>query len=332
MEPVAQNAQGTGIAQALGANASASVTITGYTAEQVQMLIRTAGEAQQAAIGDLSRQLNTTREAVLGFLKILDANEVPTEKLPEMLAQVAQRHRAMLQRLSALDSDAPETKAYIEEARKVLSTAASAADYDRADSLLAEAQGSEMQAIREAEALEQEAKQAASRKRRSAAATRAERGELARTRLDYLQAGQHFKAAADLIGDYYPELRAKYLNSYAGALRQFGYERGDNTVLAQAIGVCRMTLQEITRERVPLDWAQTQDNLGNALRSLGERESGTGRLEEAVKAYREALQERTRERVPLDWAQTQNNLGNALWRLGERESGTGRLEEAVDHS
>ena len=63
---------------------------------------------------------------------------------------------------------------------------------------------------------------------------------------------------------------------------------------------------------MPLDWATTQNNLGNALRMLGERESGTARLEEAVAAYRAALEEWTRERVPLDWAMTQNNLGNAL--------------------
>ena len=84
-----------------------------------------------------------------------------------------------------------------------------------------------------------------------------------------------------------------------------------------------------TRERVPLDWAGTQMNLGNALRVLGERESGTARLEEAVAAFRDALQELTRVRVPLDWATTQMNLGNALEVLGERESGTARLEEAV---
>ncbi|HTR16762.1 MAG TPA: hypothetical protein VMI52_06995, partial [Acetobacteraceae bacterium] len=88
-------------------------------------------------------------------------------------------------------------------------------------------------------------------------------------------------------------------------------------------------LQERTRERVPLAWAMTQNNLGNALSTLGERESGTARLEEAVEAYRDALQERTRELVPLDWAMTQNNLGTALSTLGERESGTARLEEAV---
>ena len=53
------------------------------------------------------------------------------------------------------------------------------------------------------------------------------------------------------------------------------------------------------RERVPLDWAATQNNLGFALWKLGERERGTAKLEEAVAAYREALKEYTRERVPL---------------------------------
>jgi hypothetical protein len=87
----------------------------------------------------------------------------------------------------------------------------------------------------------------------------------------------------------------------------------------------------MTRDRVPLDWAMTQNNLGNALERIwaitqnnlgnaleriGERGRGTAQLEEAVTALRAALGERTRDRVPLDWAMTQNNLGLALWRLG----------------
>jgi tetratricopeptide (TPR) repeat protein len=99
--------------------------------------------------------------------------------------------------------------------------------------------------------------------------------------------------------------------------------------LEEAVAAYREALKERTRERVPLNWAMTQNNLGAALGTLGERESGTARLEEAVAAYREALKERTRERVPLQWAMTQNNLVNALETLGKRESGTARLEEAV---
>jgi tetratricopeptide (TPR) repeat protein len=115
----------------------------------------------------------------------------------------------------------------------------------------------------------------------------------------------------------------------ADALQTLGDQSGKNEPLEAAVVAYRAALAERTRERVPLDWATTQNNLGTALWRLGEREAGTARLEDAVAAYRAALAERTRERVPLDWAMTQNNLGNALLSLGEREAGTARLEEAV---
>jgi tetratricopeptide (TPR) repeat protein len=321
-------ARGKDIAQAYGEHATASVT-HGLTPEQLQAALHAAGEAQQRTVENLSRKLETTQEAVRGFLSVLSDSEVPLERLPQTLAEIAQRHRDMLQRLSALNPEDPAIKAKIEDAREILTQASSAAAYDRADALLAEAEESDVQAIREAEALEQEAREAVERKRQSAAATRTERGELSLTRLDYLQAAQHFKAAADFVVGCATALRAEYLNRYAVALCRYGDEKGDNAVLTQAIGVLRDSLKEFTQERAQLDWAMTQNNLGNALRSLGERESGTARLEEAVAAYREALKERTWERVPLDWARTQNNLGNALAKLGERERGTVRLEEAL---
>jgi tetratricopeptide (TPR) repeat protein len=116
----------------------------------------------------------------------------------------------------------------------------------------------------------------------------------------------------------------------ADALSILGEQSGRNKFLEEAVEAYHAALEEWTRERVPLNWAMTQNNLGSALLRLGERESGTARLEKAVEAYRAALEERTRERVPLDWAMTQNNLGSALLRLGERESGAARLEEAVE--
>jgi hypothetical protein len=61
----------------------------------------------------------------------------------------------------------------------------------------------------------------------------------------------------------------------------------------------RDALKERTRERVPLDWATTQNNLGAALATLGERDNGTARLEEAVAAYRDALKDKdARARAP----------------------------------
>jgi tetratricopeptide (TPR) repeat protein len=106
-------------------------------------------------------------------------------------------------------------------------------------------------------------------------------------------------------------------------------EFGDHDDLLSAVERFKQVVDLTTGERMSLDWADTQNNLGLALMSLGERERGTAQLKEAVAAFREALQERTRERVPFDWADSQNNLGLALGRLGERENGTAQLKEAV---
>ncbi len=113
------------------------------------------------------------------------------------------------------------------------------------------------------------------------------------------------------------------------ALWRLGERESGTARLEEAVAAHRAVLAEWTRDRVPLYWAGTQNNLGNELATLGERESRTARLEDAVAAYHAALEERTRDRVPLDWAMTQTNLGTALRALGERESDTARLEDAV---
>ena len=89
--------------------------------------------------------------------------------------------------------------------------------------------------------------------------------------------------------------------------------------LEDAVAAYREALKERTRERDPLEWSKTQNNLGAALTNLGELEKGTKHLEEAVAAYREALKERTRERDPLEWRMTQNNLVNALGILSKKK-------------
>jgi tetratricopeptide (TPR) repeat protein len=98
--------------------------------------------------------------------------------------------------------------------------------------------------------------------------------------------------------------------------------------LKEAVAAYRNALQERTRERVPLDWAATQYNLGNAIRRLGERERGTARLEEAIAAYRNALQELTRERVPLQWAMSFGNHGIAMIQLAQRIKDTAMADAA----
>lgn len=59
----------------------------------------------------------------------------------------------------------------------------------------------------------------------------------------------------------------------------------------------------MTRERAPLDWAATQNNLGNALAMVGQRESGTEHLEDAVTAW-DACLSVTVTAWPPEWVES----------------------------
>ena len=126
-----------------------------------------------------------------------------------------------------------------------------------------------------------------------------------------------------------PDKLAAIKRPFADALIIYGEQRGDSNALIEAVAAFRDALKEYTRERLPLDWAFTQNNLGIALLKLGERESGTQHLDEAVAAFRDALKEYTRDRAPLLWATTQDNLGRALTSIGKRKRDATSLEKAI---
>jgi hypothetical protein len=86
---------------------------------------------------------------------------------------------------------------------------------------------------------------------------------------------------------------------------------------------------EIVANRVPLDWAQTQNNLGLALARLGERVAGAAHLTQAGAAYQAALEEWKRDRLPVDWAITTGNQGIALMSLAQRLGDANRAPLAV---
>jgi len=302
--------------------------------EQLRMVeafsqqITVSGEARakaEARAAELGTQLGFTREAVIGFFRIVGEQDVPLEQVPTKLAEIAARHRAMLDRWSVLDVGDPATAALAAEAKTAIDTGR----YDEADALLLRAQEQDIAAARQAEQLARDAQQAAERRFLRAAESEGKRGDLAMTRLRYDDAAKRYAAAASMVPSTRPDERRRYVKREAGALYQQGDERGDNKAALLAIDRYRAFAQATDRATTPLDWARTQNDLGIALWTLGERESGTARLEEAVAAYRAALEEYTRDRVPLDWARTQMGLGLALSTLGKRERGTARLEEAV---
>ncbi len=88
-------------------------------------------------------------------------------------------------------------------------------------------------------------------------------------------------------------------------------------------------LEERTRERVPLDWAATQINLGNALATLGERESGTDAAGGGGRSGSRGAGGKNARTSSARLGGDGDESRQCALALGERESGTARLEEAV---
>ena len=57
----------------------------------------------EARAAELGTQLGFTREAVIGFFRIVGEQDVPLERMPTKLGEIAARHRAMLDRWSVLE-------------------------------------------------------------------------------------------------------------------------------------------------------------------------------------------------------------------------------------
>jgi exonuclease VII small subunit len=113
------------------------------------------------------------------------------------------------------------------------------------------------------------------------------------------------------------------------ALATLGERESGTARLEEAVDAYRAALEERTRERVPLDWAMTQNNLGAALGP-----SASGRAARRAWRRRSPPTARRWRNGPASACRSTGPRPRTTWAsrsraLGERESGTERLEEAV---
>jgi tetratricopeptide (TPR) repeat protein len=264
-------------------------------------------DEQKATIGALERRLGANEVQLLTFFQIIGEAGVAPERMGAKLVEVAQRYQGLQAQLAAVSSGDPMIDRRKTEAKAALERG----ELDRADALLVEVQG-----LQDA---------AADRLALEAAATRAQRAEVAGTRLRYDEAAKLFAEAARRVPPGHEEQRLGYLEQEAGVLFLQGNEWGDTAALVAAIDRQRTLLRLRPRAHDALAWARNQVSLGLNLTMFGILEQKTARLEEAVAALHLALEELTRERDPVVWAAIQMLLGNALVMM----PGTARLEEAV---
>jgi len=284
-------------------------------------LERESLNAQRAAeldrqVSRLSHEIGVRRPAVENFLRILGEAQVPIETLNEKLAEIAQRHLDMLERWSVLEEeDDPAIRQRTDAAKAAIDTG----DYDRADSLLAEAEELDLAAARQARELEAQARAAANRRFLSAAAKRAERGELRLSRLDYLGAARHFKVAAELVPGEEALVLAGYLMREGSALDDAGrYWEAEKSV-KRSLAISEKALGPDHPEV-----ATTLNNLAGLYESQG-------RYDEAEPLYQRSLAIKEKALGPdhPEVATTLNNLAVLYYQQGEYEKAAQAFERIL---
>jgi len=261
---------------AIGGSVTGSTVIIGIPQQKVDELVRDAKRPleelttqQRDNIVLLKEKLDLNVRQVHAALAILGENDIPSERLAAKLVEIAQRFKDLQATASARPGDDPKMAALRIDADKAIE----AGQLVEADSLLAD--------------VEMEQRRGLERLAVDAAETSARRGDLALARLRYGEAAKYFaNAAAALFSSKsgHEDKRTSYLQKEASALYQQGDEFGDNDALLSAIERYHRLLHLMPRERVPLQWAGTQNDLGNVLLAVGQRESGVAQLERAIAA------------------------------------------------
>jgi len=228
--------------------------------------------------------------------------------------------RLLQDRLSSLErADDPSIAEFVGRAQAAIEQG----DLAGADEFLAQAAQADLSAIAVSDARNLI-------RRRRAAETLSERGRVAELSDRSREAAQLYAQAADLLPESEQSTRWVYRMREAAALVTYGESRGDISDLRIAVETFQNRVLPLApRELRPMDWAASQNNLGEALERLGERGDQTSLLR-AVEAFELSLSIRTRENAPADWAATQSNLGVTLHALADR--GDPRYLERAVHA
>ena len=246
---------------AIGGNVSNSTITTGVTPEMLAALTRPweeLSESQKKEIAKLQGDLDLNQRQVTSALEILGEANVPPERLAAKLVEIAGRFKELRTAAAAQPGDDAKITALKAEAQKAIQDG----QLGKADEILA--------------AIEKIQTEALDRLALNAAQTTAQRGDVALTRLRYLDAAQRFAEAAAKVPQGHEDERWKYLIAEADAFYRQGDEFGDNAALNKAIESYHRLAELRPRNTYPSDWAVTQNSIGTALWALGERESWDG--------------------------------------------------------
>jgi uncharacterized caspase-like protein len=289
---------------------------------QLLLTMTALSTPQRQQVEATSRMAGVPMDALYGLLKSLGA-EIPSEpaELGKILDAQAARVKDLLAAAHTLDSADPE-----------IMRLATLADEALNDGAL----DSYLEIWQQAKARYQEISKTLDTAETQLRSRRLEGGQvLANTaaayelKADYASAAANYRQAFEEVARWDSAKAWEYKRREADAWLSQGDEKGDINALAKSISTFDEALSLVPRETSPLEWAWTENNLGNALLVRGRSESGTTSIEQAINAYRAALEVRTNKELPELWAKTQNNLAIAYTELSERNGDPALVTNAI---
>lgn len=256
----------------------------------------------------LAEELGITNAALRSFFRVIEERQVAAEDLDSTLRDIARRYRALQEQIARFRSDDPQVAALKREAGEALA----AGDFRRAEVLLDEAGERDLEAARALEGI-------ARQRLLSAAASRAENGELKLTQLAYGEAADYFRAAAELVPVGEDAVLGDYLDRQGTAALQAGLHEQAAVALERALAL---------READPQAGAA---RVADSLNNLAELEYALGRYGEAESLFRRALDAQESVLGSLDpaLARTLNNLAELFRVQGRFEESEALLRRAL---
>jgi hypothetical protein len=205
------------LAQAPGVplpRADASQPVIGIPPERLPTIIAAATDdwkkltdEQRQTIEDLKERIDIGEDALRSFFRTLGEAKVPPERQERRLVEIACQFKDLQQQAAAAPWDAPEVARLKDQVRVALD----AGEFETADELLADAL-----AVGNAEI---------GKRQLQTSTIEGQRGEIAITRLRYLDAANYFAAAAARVPPGHDD-RLRYLHAEADALFRQGEEKG----------------------------------------------------------------------------------------------------------
>ena len=270
----------------------------------------------------IAKQLGVTEAALNSFFKILEQRAIPPEDLDSTLRTIAERYKALDEKLKTFASNDSTVQALKEQARQALE----AGKFDRAEQLLNEASEKDLQAIQqiqqsteELEAIIQKNKAIVRKRLLSAAASKAENGDLKYTQLAYMEAAAYYRQAAELVPTDEQSILAEYLNKEGVAWFNAGHYAKAQTPLERTVSIREKALGP-----THLDVATSLNNLAALYRAQG-------RYEQAEPLYQRALDIREKILEPTHpyIAQSLSNLAMLYYDQGRYEQAEPLYQRAL---